>query len=181
MEVGVHDTRDIVLRTIRHEKLVGEQRKVLGVVDVVPVRDRCHYVHHKGEPNGYVGSGKPRAGQWAPEIWGDGGPVQSYAPNSEAFVARAYLLDQDRVGSEPTDPREWSQEWKEEARKGVISECTNEGYEEELGPRRAAFGPLLFLMQSPANSFKFGSQKARKRKTEIWTTNDYKDMSNVPE
>lgn len=87
MEMGVHDAGDVVLLPGRGEEAIREDGEVLRLVEVEPISNGCDYVHDEDEPCSNIRSGEPGASKGAPEVGGDGGPVETDRSNAKATQA----------------------------------------------------------------------------------------------
>lgn len=78
LEIGVDDACDVILLARRREELIGENGECLGIVHIEPIGDGSHDIHDDHESNGHICSGEPWAGKRAPEVGGNGRPVEAY-------------------------------------------------------------------------------------------------------
>lgn len=150
VEVGVYDAGDVVALPGGCEEAIGEDGEGLGVVEVEPVRSGRDDIHDERKASRDIGSGKPRAGQGAAEVGGDGGPVQADGADAEAMEARTELLGKDGAREDPAHPGEGGEHGEEMAWENVVGKATEEGHHEELVPSHATFGATFFLVQGSA-------------------------------
>lgn len=87
MEMGVDNAGDVILLPGRGEEAIRKDGEVLRLVEVEPVSNGCDYVHDEEEPCSNICSGEPGASKGAPEVGGDGGPVETNRSNAEATQA----------------------------------------------------------------------------------------------
>ena len=149
MEMGIHDARYVVLLPGQGEEAIRKDGEVLRVVEVEPVSNGCDYVHDDEEPCCNIRSGEPGAGERAPEVGGDCGPVKTNRSHAKALQTWAELLGEHRVGEDPADPGEGGEHLEQVTREDIVGEAADECHQEELVARQAAFNPLFFLMERP--------------------------------
>ena len=149
MEMGIHDAGYVVLLPGQGEEAIRKDGEVLRVVEVEPVSNGCDYVHDDEEPCCNIRSGEPGAGERAPEVGGDCGPVKTDRSNAKALQTGAELLGEHGVWEDPADPGEGGKHLEQVAWEDVVGEAADERHQEELVPRQAAFNPLFFLMERP--------------------------------
>lgn len=146
LKVGVDNAWNVILLAHWGEEPRRKDRECLGLVDIEPVADGCHYIHDDNKSNSHIGSGEPRAGKWASKVGGNSGPVEAHDTKAEPGKSWAQLLGQDGGRENPTYPREGGQHGKEVAGEDVVGEAAEEGDEEKLIPRYPTLAPLFLLM-----------------------------------
>ena len=145
----VEDARDVECSASGVKSVGGDERELLGVVDVVPVHDRGNDIAEEDKPDKDVDNGKARRGQRTAEEGSDSAPVEAKREQSKAFVARAKLVREDRVFPDKARDGDHRKRLEEVGGENVVRKTADEHQKEELKSGVASFRPLFLFMQRP--------------------------------